>query len=89
MMAMLFASVALGIDSMLPALPQIAASLTPDAPNLAQLVVTSFVLGLGLGTLVTGPLSDSFGRKPVLIGCGLVYIFGAGLSFFAPRFPCC
>jgi MFS transporter, DHA1 family, multidrug resistance protein len=87
MMAMLFASVALGIDSMLPALPQIAATLSPDAPNLAQLVVTSFVLGLGLGTLVTGPLSDTFGRKPVLIGCGLVYIFGAGLSFMAPTLP--
>ena len=87
MMAMLFASVALSIDGMLPALPEIAATLTPDLPNLAQLVVTSFVLGLGLGTLVTGPLSDAVGRKPVLIGCGVVYAVGAGLSFLAPSLP--
>lgn len=87
MMAMLFASVALSIDGMLPALPEIAATLTPNMPNLAQLVVTSFVLGLGLGTLVTGPLSDAVGRKPVLIGCGVVYAVGAGLSFVAPSLP--
>ena len=59
MMAMMSASVALSIDGMLPALPDTAAALTPGAPNLAQLVVTSFLLGLGLGTLVTGPLSDA------------------------------
>jgi DHA1 family bicyclomycin/chloramphenicol resistance-like MFS transporter len=87
MMAMLFATVALSIDGMLPALPDIAAALTPGAPNLAQLVVTSFVLGLGLGTLVTGPLSDTFGRKPVLIGCCVVYCCGAFLSFIAPSLP--
>lgn len=84
MMAMLFASVALSIDGMLPALPQIAASLSPADPNLAQLVVTSFVLGLGIGTLISGPLSDAFGRKPVMIGCCAVYATGAALCFAAP-----
>ena len=87
LMATLFASTALSIDAMLPALPEIAAELAPDAPNLAQLVVTSFVLGLGLGTLVTGPLSDAFGRKRVLMGCGIVYALGAALSFLAPTLP--
>ena len=87
MMAMLFASVALSIDGMLPALPQIARTLTPGDPNLAQLVVTSMVLGLGIGTLISGPISDALGRKPVLIGCCAVYVTGAGLSFFAPSLP--
>ena len=87
MMAMLFASVALSIDGMLPALPDIAAALSPAVPNLAQLVVTSFVLGLGLGTLVTGPLSDALGRRPVLIACGALYACGAVLSFLAPTLP--
>ena len=41
LVAMLFATIALSIDAMLPALPEIAASLSPDAPNAAQLVVTS------------------------------------------------
>ena len=84
MMAMLFATIALSIDGMLPALPEIAATLSPGQPNLAQLVVTSFVLGLGLGTLITGPLSDAIGRRPVLIGCGVIYGIGAVLSFLAP-----
>ena len=84
LMAMLFATVALSIDGMLPALPQIAASLSPDAPNLAQLVVTSFVFGMGAGTLISGPVSDAFGRKPVLIVCASLYLTGAALCFAAP-----
>ncbi|MBU3259746.1 MFS transporter [Roseovarius sp. PS-C2] len=84
MMAMLVATVAFSIDSMLPALPQIGAELTPQALNRAQLVVTSFILGLGMGTLFTGPLSDSFGRKPVVLTGAGIYIFGAALAWAAP-----
>ncbi|WP_116132065.1 MFS transporter [Tropicimonas sp. IMCC34043] len=80
MMAMLFATVAISIDAMLPALPQIAAEISPDAPNRAQLVVTSFVLGMGFGTMFTGPLSDTLGRKPVAIGGTILFIFGALLA---------
>ena len=67
MLAMLFATIAFSIDAMLPALPEIGAELTPDDVNRAQLVVTSFVLGMGIGTFFTGPLSDTFGRKPVVL----------------------
>nr|WP_137112328.1 multidrug effflux MFS transporter [Rhodobacter sp. SY28-1] len=81
---MLFATIAISIDAMLPALPEIAATLSPGAPNAAQLVVTSFVLGMGIGTLFTGPLSDAFGRKRViLIGSGL-YALCALACYFAP-----
>ncbi|ATG46698.1 multidrug effflux MFS transporter [Celeribacter ethanolicus] len=83
LLALLFATVAFSIDAMLPGLPQIAADLSPDDINRAQLVLTSFVFGMGFGTLVSGPLSDHFGRKPVILfGLGL-YIVGAvvaGLS---------
>lgn len=77
LMAMLTATVALSIDAMLPALPQIAANLSPDNINKAQLIVTTFVLGMGLGTLVTGPLSDTFGRKPVMLWGSVLFIIGA------------
>ncbi len=80
LMAMLIGTIAFSIDAMLPALPAIAAELTPDAPNRAQLIVTSFVLGMGVGTLVTGPLSDALGRKPVIIGFAGIYILGAVLA---------
>lgn len=71
MIAILIGTVAVSMDMMLPALPEIAAEITPDAPNRAGLVVSSFVFGMGLGTLFTGPLSDSYGRKPVIL-CGAV-----------------
>jgi DHA1 family bicyclomycin/chloramphenicol resistance-like MFS transporter len=77
MIAVLFATIAFSIDAMLPALPEIAAELTPDAVNQAQLVLTTFVLGMGLGTLVAGPLSDSVGRKRAIIGFVGLYIVGA------------
>lgn len=83
LMAMSFATIAFSLDAMLPALGVIARDLTPDAPNTAQMVVTSFVLGMGVGTLITGPLSDAFGRRPVLFwGAGL-YILGAFLAWRA------
>ncbi len=83
MMAALYSTIALSIDAMLPALPEIAATLSPDAPNRAQIVVTSFVLGMGIGTFFAGPLSDAFGRKPVILaGLGL-YALGALGCYFA------
>ena len=84
LMAMLFAIIAFSIDSMLPALPRIGQDLSPDAPNRAQLIVISFVLGMGLATLVTGPISDAMGRKPVILGGALIYIAGAVMAWAAP-----
>ncbi|MDG1802322.1 MAG: multidrug MFS transporter, partial [Paracoccaceae bacterium] len=45
LMAMLSATVAFSIDAMLPAMPEIAQDLPPDAPNRVGLIITSFVLG--------------------------------------------
>ncbi|MCB6177124.1 multidrug effflux MFS transporter [Rhodobacter sp. Har01] len=84
LIAMLFATVALSIDAMLPALPEIATTLSPEAPNRAQLVVTSFVLGMGLGTLFAGPLSDAFGRKRIILFGSALYCLAALACFFAP-----
>ena len=83
LLAMLFAMVAFSIDSMLPALPRMAEELTPDAPNRAQLVLTFFVVGLGIGTFVMGPISDAFGRKPVVLFSAGLYLIGAALAAFA------
>ena len=83
LMGVLYAMVAFSIDAMLPALPDIAATLSPDAPNLAQLVLTSFILGIGVGTLVVGPLSDTFGRKSIILASGGLYIVGATLAWAA------
>lgn len=84
LMAVLFASIAFSIDSMLPALPDIAQALTPDAPNRAQLILTSFIFGMGLGTFVAGPISDSAGRKITITAAFALYALGALLAHFAP-----
>lgn len=84
LLALLFATIALSIDAMLPALPQIALALSPEDPNKAQLVITSFVLGMGLGTLFAGPLSDAFGRKATILAGFVLYILAALACWAAP-----
>lgn len=83
MIATLFATIGFSIDALLPALPEIAATLTPDAPNRAQLVVAAFVLGMGAGTLVLGPVSDAVGRRPVILAAAALYLAGAALAWRA------
>ncbi|MBV2360970.1 MFS transporter [Thalassococcus sp. CAU 1522] len=83
LMAMLAATVAFSIDAMLPALPRIGAALSPDDVNRAQLVVTSFVLGMGAGTLFAGPLSDAFGRKRVMLAGAAIYSIAAAVAGLA------
>ena len=64
--AALMALTALGIDSMLPALPAIGDSLGVANPNDRQFVITSFLIGFAVAQLAHGPLSDRFGRRPIL-----------------------
>ncbi|WP_460218669.1 multidrug effflux MFS transporter [Psychroserpens sp. MEBiC05023] len=63
LMASLMSIVALSIDALLPALPEIGEALQVSNPNDNQLLITMIFLGLGFGQLIFGPLSDSFGRK--------------------------
>lgn len=64
---------AMSTDINLPAIPVIAA--TFGAPvAAAQLTVTTFFVGFGLGQLFVGPLSDRFGRRPVMLGGLLLYV---------------
>jgi DHA1 family bicyclomycin/chloramphenicol resistance-like MFS transporter len=58
----------LTIDTYLPALPQLSAEMGATDSQ-AQFTITGLLLGLGLGQLIIGPLSDAFGRRrPLLIG---------------------
>ncbi|MFD1880985.1 multidrug effflux MFS transporter [Paracoccus pacificus] len=83
LMAILFATIAFSIDAMLPALPEIAAELVPDDVNSAQLVLTSFMMGMGIGTLFAGPISDALGRKLTISLGLLIYIAAAFGAHYA------
>lgn len=67
MMASLMALNALAIDAMLPAFPAMVEGLAIRDPNQIQYVISVFLVGTGLGALIYGPLSDRFGRKPILL----------------------
>lgn len=81
--ALMTASVAIAIDIMLPALPAIGQSLNVANTNDTQLVIGVFFFGFGCSQIVFGSLSDTFGRRNILLA-GLAFftltMFGAALT---------
>ena len=57
---------ALSTDAMLPALPEIGSDLDVQSDNNRQLVVSTIFIGIAIGQLFFGPLSDKTGRKPAI-----------------------
>lgn len=86
MMAALMALTALSIDIMLPALPLIRDDLGLADPNQQQLVVTLYMLGFAVGQVAHGPISDAFGRKPVLLAGLAVYAAASFACMLATQF---
>jgi MFS transporter, DHA1 family, multidrug resistance protein len=77
----LTALTALSVDMSLPALPRLAAVFA-TTPDKAQLTLSVFLVGFAIGQLAYGPVSDRFGRKPVLLFGLVVYtIGGIGCAF--------
>jgi len=77
---------ALSIDAMLPALPEIGTELGIQNPNDRQLIISMLFLGLALGQMFFGPLSDRTGRKPAIYAGFALYIVGALLCGTATSF---
>lgn len=66
----------LSIDMYLPALPVISAQFGVPAGS-TQMTLSTYILGFALGQLIYGPMADSFGRKPVVLGGTLVFAAAA------------
>jgi DHA1 family bicyclomycin/chloramphenicol resistance-like MFS transporter len=77
LMASLMSIVALTIDALLPALPEIGKTLGASSAGHNQLLITMIFLGIGFGQLIFGPISDSFGRKPIVYVGFLVFIIAS------------
>ena len=76
LMASLMSVAALAIDALLPALDIIGRSIDTANNSENQLLIIMIFLGLGIGPLFFGPISDSFGRKPIVF-------FGFGIFIIA------
>src|SRR4029079_15032598 len=76
----------LAMDMMLPALPNIASAFHLADANPPQMGLSTFIIGFGVGQFVMGPLSDRFGRRPVLLGSMTVYGIASLLAIAAPTF---
>ncbi len=85
LMAALMSIVALSIDTLLPAIPNIGQTINSLDPTENQKLITMIFLGLGVGQLFFGPLSDSYGRKPVVyVGMG-VFGIASVICLWAPN----
>ncbi|MCC2099110.1 MAG: multidrug effflux MFS transporter [Hyphomicrobiales bacterium] len=76
LMAILMSAVAVTIDAALPALGTIGRDLATTDPNDVQFIISFIFIGMAIGQLVSGPLSDAMGRKPLLAISLLLYLVG-------------
>lgn len=86
LMAVLMSLMALAIDAMLPALDLIGLSLGVNNPNDNQLIISTLFLGMALGLMLYGPISDSYGRKiTIYLGVG-IFLIGDLISLLSEDF---
>lgn len=82
-LALLSATAPLATDMYLPGLPIMAESLGSTTVGV-QLTLTTFMAGLGLGQLLVGPLSDSWGRRKLILAGTVVLAISSAVCAMAP-----
>lgn len=83
LVALLMSITAISIDALLPALGIIGNELGAVTANQPQLLISMLFLGLAMGQLICGPLSDALGRRPILFGGFTLYLIGTVVCYQA------
>jgi DHA1 family bicyclomycin/chloramphenicol resistance-like MFS transporter len=83
LLAIVTATGTLGMHMIIPALPATAAGLGVS-PATIQLTITLYLVGLAIGQLVYGPVSDMFGRRPVLLAGLSLFTLAGAITAIAP-----
>ncbi len=83
LIAFLMSIVAISIDAFLPALGIVSKDLQLANPNKAQYLISALFLGMAIGQLICGPLSDATGRKKILYAGISLFMLGSVICFFA------
>lgn len=83
LVALMMSIVAISIDALLPALGIISSDIHLTQANQAQYIISALFLGMAIGQLICGPLSDATGRKAVLYGGISLFLVGSLLCFLA------
>lgn len=78
--ALMISLVALSTDAMLPVLDQIGLDLNVRSANDQQFIISALFLGLGVGQMIYGPLSDSTGRRPAIFSGYVIFVIGSIIS---------
>jgi DHA1 family bicyclomycin/chloramphenicol resistance-like MFS transporter len=86
LLALMMGLTALSVDNLLPAFPAIQADFGIADDNRLQLLVYVYMFGFGVVQLIYGPLSDVFGRRPVLMVGLAIYAVGCVMAALAPSF---
>jgi MFS transporter, DHA1 family, multidrug resistance protein len=86
LLALIAALGSLATQLLIPALPQLTHQLRSSAAD-AQLVISIYLIGLGTGQLLAGPLADRIGRKPVLLIGLALYSLASLAAALAPTMP--
>jgi DHA1 family bicyclomycin/chloramphenicol resistance-like MFS transporter len=86
LLALITAIAPAALHMLVPALPMLARAFDA-APSAVQLVLTLFLAGIAAGQLIYGPVSDRFGRRPVLLAGLSLFLVGTVLCIFAWSLP--
>ncbi|MCF6766074.1 multidrug effflux MFS transporter [Thiotrichales bacterium 19S3-7] len=76
-------SIAISMDIFVPSIPEIS-TYFDSQPNIVQWTLSIYMLGAGIGQLISGPLTDRFGRRPSTLVGLVLYIFGTCICLFSP-----